>query len=294
MCNQDFFLPLSGIQHFAFCRRTFLVLARLPGVKDPEAALRRLLASGGWLDNIPYEEAEHVHFRITVSDGEAKVHVNMKNVALLERAIEEQTDMHVDRERPAVELWLISNASGSLFLWHRKEKREQGAGRLPADFADILAFFAGYDKKNAAVLGCRDDGLPRAMLARGARKVACVCPDRESAGRIGRIPGLAAVAAPVAHTGLDTAAFDAVCLNLLPAKDSPAPDGNAVRSALHEAARLTRTGGRLVAVAVSGEAEEAFGRSREWSTDGREACTVSGKQVAIRLMIRQSGTEDEE
>ena len=71
---------------FAFCRRTFLVLARLPGVKDPEAALRRLLASGGWLDNIPYEEAEHVHFRITVSDGEAKVHVNMKNVALLERA----------------------------------------------------------------------------------------------------------------------------------------------------------------------------------------------------------------
>ena len=279
---------------FAFCRRTFLVLARLPGVKDPEAALRRLLASGGWLDNIPYEEAEHVHFRITVSDGEAKVHVNMKNVALLERAIEEQTDMHVDRERPAVELWLISNASGSLFLWHRKEKREQGAGRLPADFADILAFFAGYDKKNAAVLGCRDDGLPRAMLARGARKVACVCPDRESAGRIGRIPGLAAVAAPVAHTGLDTAAFDAVCLNLLPAKDSPAPDGNAVRSALHEAARLTRTGGRLVAVAVSGEAEEAFSRSREWATDGREACTVSGKQVAIRLMIRQSGTEDEE
>ena len=280
---------------FAFCRRTFLVLARMTGIRDPEAALKRLSTSGGWLDNIPYEEAEHVHFRITVSDGDSKVHVNMKSVALLERTIAEQTGMHIDRERPTVELWLIAGDAGSLFLWRRKEKKDRDQGRLPADFSDMMAFLIGYDKKNLAVLGCRDDGLPRAMLARGARKVACVLTAPEAADRVKRIPGLTAVTADAAHTGLETEGFDALCVNLIPEKDKPAEDSNVLRSVFHEAARLTRKGGRMVAVLPAGSGREVLSRNREWAEEERYGCTLGGRKLEICVVMRQTGSvEDEE
>ena len=92
---------------FSFVHQSFQVLFQMKPVASADEAVKRLLATGGWLDRFPYEETEGKKFRIVTAQGDQLVAANMRYVDMLEKAICENTGMRTNRERPDVELWIL-------------------------------------------------------------------------------------------------------------------------------------------------------------------------------------------
>ena len=90
-----------------YMHQTFQVLFQMKPMANVNDAVRRLLATGGWLDRFPYEETQGKKFRIVTAQDDQLVSANMRYVDMLEKAICEQTGMRTYRERPEVELWVL-------------------------------------------------------------------------------------------------------------------------------------------------------------------------------------------
>ena len=88
------------------CIRRFRCSFQMKPMANVNDAVRRLLATGGWLDRFPYEETQGKKFRIVTAQDDHLVSANMRYVDMLEKAICEHTGMHTYRERPDVELWV--------------------------------------------------------------------------------------------------------------------------------------------------------------------------------------------
>ena len=85
-----------------YMHQTFQVLFQMKPMANVNDAVRRLLATGGWLDRFPYEETQGKKFRIVTAQDDHLVSANMRYVDMLEKAICEHTGMHTYRERPDV------------------------------------------------------------------------------------------------------------------------------------------------------------------------------------------------
>ena len=96
-----------------YVHQTFQVLFQMKPMANVNDAVRRLLATGGWLDRFPYEETQGKKFRIVTAQDDHLVSANMRYVDMLETAICEHTGMHTYRERPEVELWVLCRPSRS-------------------------------------------------------------------------------------------------------------------------------------------------------------------------------------
>ena len=100
-----------------YMHQTFQVLFQMKPMANVNDAVRRLLATGGWLDRFPYEETQGKKFRIVTAQDDHLVSANMRYVDMLEKAICEHTGMHTYRERPDVELWVLCRPEAAYFLW---------------------------------------------------------------------------------------------------------------------------------------------------------------------------------
>ena len=112
-----------------FVHQTFSVLFQMKPVADVNDAIRRLLATGSWLDRFPYEETQGKRFRVVTAVGDQLVAANMRYVDMLEKAICENTGMKTYRERPDVELWVLCRPEAAYFLWRigkRSATRQEG------------------------------------------------------------------------------------------------------------------------------------------------------------------------
>ena len=77
-----------------YVHQTFQVLFQMKPMANVNDAVRRLLATGGWLDRFPYEETQGKKFRIVTAQDDHLVSANMRYVDMLESAICEHTGMH--------------------------------------------------------------------------------------------------------------------------------------------------------------------------------------------------------
>ena len=74
-----------------YVHQTFQVLFQMKPMANVNDAVRRLLATGGWLDRFPYEETQGKKFRIVTAQDDHLVSANMRYVDMLETAICEHT-----------------------------------------------------------------------------------------------------------------------------------------------------------------------------------------------------------
>ena len=268
-----------------YARQTFHLLFQMKPMNSVDDAVKRLMATGGWLDRFPYEETQGKRFRIVTAMGDQLVSANMRYVDMLERAICDQTGMRTQRERPDVELWVLCRPEASYFLWRiGKRPVAKQEGQLRADVCAVVAFLAACGAKSAAVLGATGASLPLALKASGAR-VTCVCPDRASAESVSRrADGIRVSEGPSGHTDLPDASQSAVVI-AFPANAQPTQDADAqLRGALHEALRILAPGGRLIAVAPVALAQGALRKSSSVAVSARYAVTISGQACAIWLL----------
>ena len=105
-------LPQCAGADIALCASQFFGIDALHGMADVDAAIKKLLATGDWLDRIPYEQVRDKRFRIVTMDRDKLVPVNMRYLNMLEKAIIEQTGMKTLRERPDLELWIRTAQRG--------------------------------------------------------------------------------------------------------------------------------------------------------------------------------------
>ena len=275
-----------------FVHQTFLVLAQVrQASKGPDEIIRRLLRAGDWLDRFPYQTMEGKRFRVTVSDGEKKIPANMRFISMLEDTISEHTGLRVNRERPEVELWLVWQPAESLFLW-REERRSQKreAGRLRPDVAQTIAFLMGYAQRSVAVLD-GDAAVPLALRDRGAQHVSWATQHAPT-----DVPrGIRVLPCSPAHTPLEEASQDAVCLLCLPqGKNSPAEMAD-MRSAVFEASRITARQGRVVLAGTLKQLRDVIARSRTLAVENQYRFELSGSTCGIWVARRDEGqAEDDE
>ena len=268
-----------------YARQTFHMLFQMKPVKSVDDAIRRLIATGNWLDRFPYEETEGKRFRIVTAMGDQLVSANMRYVDMLERSICEHTGMRTQREKPDVELWVLCRPEAAYFLWRLgKRPAARQEGQLRADVCSVVAFLAACGAKNAAVLGCTGASLPLALKASGAR-VHCVCPDRACAQNVSRrVDGVRVSEGPSGHTDLEDGSQSAVVIPF-PANAQPSEKTESeLRGALHEALRIRAPGGRLIVVAPVALAQNALRKSGTVSVLARYALTISGQVCAIWLL----------
>ena len=125
-----------------YMHQTFQVLFQMKPMANVNDAVRRLLATGGWLDRFPYEETQGKKFRIVTAQDDHLVSANMRYVDMLEKAICEHTGMHTYRERPDVELWVLCRPEAAYFLWRLGKRQPKQEGQLRSDVCAVAAFFA--------------------------------------------------------------------------------------------------------------------------------------------------------
>ena len=280
-----------------YMHQTFAVLFQMKPADSADAAIKRLLSTGGWLDRFPYEETQGKRFRIVTSQGDRLVSANMRGVDMLERAISEHTGMRTCRERPEVELWVLCREEAAYFLW-RLGKRSAGKqeGQLRADVCATVAFLSACGGKSAAVLGCAETGLPAALRADGARTLTCVCPDRTSAKLLSsKTAGVRVIEGASGCTDLPDSSQAAVVL-ALPAKAERSERAESdLRGALYEARRILQPDGRLLVLAPVALAGSTLRKTQGVRVMERCDLTLSGQQCALWVMaVKEDGAEPEE
>lgn len=271
---------------FSFVHQTYSVLFQMKPAKDVNEAIRRLLATGSWLDRFPYEETQGKRFRIVTAMGDKLVAANMRYVDMLEKAICENTGMRTYRERPDVELWVLCRPEASYFLWRiGKQSATRQEGQLRSDVCAVVSFLSQCGAKNASVLGCTGSSLPHALKAGGARSLTCVCPDRSSAKLIeGKLRGVRVIEGSSGYTDLADASQQAVVLHLpVKAEKTPRLESD-LRNALFEARRILADEGRLIVIASLDHAESTLRKTQGVRMLARYDLVLSGQKSAIWLM----------
>ena len=279
-----------------FMHQTFCVLFQMKPVADVNDAIKRLMATGSWLDRFPYEETEGKRFRIVTAMGDKLVSANMRYVDMLEKAICENTGMRTYRERPDVELWVLCRPEASYFLWRMgKQSATRQEGQLRTDVCAVVSFLSQSGAKNAAIMGCTNASLPYALKAGGAKALTCVCPDRSSAKLIeGKMRGVRVSEGSSGYTDLADASQHAVVLHL-PVKAEKTPRLEAdLRNALFEARRILCEEGRLIVVAALAHAESTLRKTQGVRMLARYDLTLSGQKSAIWVMTTKPSDMAEE
>ena len=235
-----------------YVHQTFQVLFQMKPMANVNDAVRRLLATGGWLDRFPYEETQGKKFRIVTAQDDHLVSANMRYVDMLETAICEHTGMHTYRERPEVELW---------------------------------AFLAHCGAKNAAILACTGSALPAAVKASGVRALTCICPDRATARLIeSKVSGTRAYEGSSGYTDLADSSQSAVLMYLPVKAEKTERLESDLRNALFEARRVLEPEGRIVVIAALAHAESTLRKTQGVRVLGRYPLTLSGQKSAIWVM----------
>lgn len=279
-----------------FVHQTFSVLFQMKPVSDVNDAIKRLMATGSWLDRFPYEETEGKRFRIVTVMGDKLVSANMRYVDMLEKAICENTGMRTYRERPDVELWVLCRPEASYFLWRMgKQSATRQEGQLRTDVCAVVSFLSQCGAKNATILVCTNASLPYALKNGGARSLTCVCPDKASAKLIeGKIRGIRVSEGSSGYTDLADASQQAVVLHL-PVKAEKTPRTEAdLRNALFEARRILCEDGRLIVVASLAHAESTLRKTQGVRMLARYDLTLSGQKSAIWVMTTKPSDMAEE
>ena len=267
-----------------FVHQTFSVLFQMKPVADVNDAIRRLLATGSWLDRFPYEETQGKRFRVVTAVGDQLVAANMRYVDMLEKAICENTGMKTYRERPDVELWVLCRPEAAYFLWRiGKRSATRQEAQLRSDVCAVVAFLSRCSGGSAAILGGTSGTLVQAMKSCGARTLTCVCPDRASARLIGdKVRGVRVIEGSSGYTDLADRSQDAVTL-YLPVKAERYEESE-LRNALYEARRILREDGVLIIVAALHHAESTLRKTQGVRALARYDLTLSGQRSAIWVM----------
>ncbi len=284
-------LPGAALYHsvrepsLSFVHQTFAVLFQMKPMKSADEALRRLLATGGWLDRFPYEQTQGKRFRIVTAQGDQLVSANMRQIDMLERVIAEQTGMRTCRERPDVELWVLLRPEASYFLWRLGKRAGKQEGQLRADVCAITAFLARASARNAALLGCTGAGLPLAFKASGVRTLTCVCPDRQSAKVLSeRLSGVRVCEGSSGYTDLADASQSAVLLTLPPKSEKTERTETDLRNALFEARRITQADGLILVLAPLSHAASTLRKTQGVIMIERYDLTLSGQMCGLWVM----------
>jgi len=275
---------------FSFVHQTFQVLFQMKPVANVNDAVKRLLSTGSWLDRFPYGEIEGKRFRIVTAEGDKLVSANMRYIDMLEKAISENTGMRSYRERPDVELWILSRPEASYFLWRiGKRSTTKQDGQLRSDVAAIIAFLSGCSNENAAVLGCNGASVPYALKAYGARTVTCVCNDRASAKTIqDKIRGVRVCEGSSGYTDLADGSQGAVVIYLPVKAEKTERLESDLRSALFEARRVLSVDARLIVVGSIIHAESTLRKTQGVRALARYDLTLSGQKSAIWVFCPQA------
>lgn len=281
---------------FSFVHQTFQVLFQMKPVANANEAVKRLLATGSWLDRFPYGEMEGKRFRIVTAEGDKLVSANMRYLDMLESAISENTRMRTYRERPDVELWVLCRPEASYFLWRLgKRSTTKQDGQLRSDVSAVVAFLADTSNENAAVLGCTGTSIPMSLKACGARTVTCVCNDRASAKAIqDRIRGVRVCEGSSGYTDLADSSQGAVIVYLPVKAEKTERLESDLRSTLFEARRILENDGRLVVMASLHHAEATLRKTQGVRPLARYALTLSGQKSAIWVFCPQAGIISED
>ncbi|MBE5799286.1 MAG: hypothetical protein E7321_04970 [Clostridiales bacterium] len=279
-----------------FVHQTFSVLFQMKPVSDVNDAIKRLMATGSWLDRFPYEETEGKRFRIVTVMGDKLVSANMRYVDMLEKAICENTGMRTYREKPDVELWVLCRPEAAYFLWRMgKQSATRQEGQLRTDVCAVVSFLSQCGAKNAAILGCTNASLPYALKAGGARSLTCVCPDRSSAKLIeGKIRGVRVSEGSSGYTDLADNSQQAVVLHLPVKAEKTVRTEADLRNALFEARRILCEEGRLIVVASLAHAESTLRKTQGVRMLARYDLTLSGQKSAIWVMTTKPSDIAEE
>lgn len=136
-----------------YVHQTFQVLFQMKPMANVNDAVRRLLATGGWLDRFPYEETQGKKFRIVTAQDDHLVSANMRYVDMLETAICEHTGMHTYRERPEVELWVLCRPEASYFLWRLGKRSPKQEGQLRSDVCAVSGIPCALRRKECGYSG---------------------------------------------------------------------------------------------------------------------------------------------
>lgn len=267
----------------SFVHQTFQVLFQMKPMANVNEAVRRLMATGSWLDKFPYGEMEGKRFRIVTAEGDKLVSANMRYVDMLEKAICENTGMRTYRERPDVELWVLCRPEASYFLWRiGKRSTTKQDGQLRTDVSAVIAFLAGAANENAAVLGCTGTAIPSALKLYGARAVTCICNDKGQAKAIGeKLRGIRVCEGSSGYTDLADASQGAVVIYLPVKAEKTERLESDLRSTLFEARRILEEDGRLVVVASVHHAEATLRKTQGVRALARYDFTLSGQKSAI-------------
>jgi len=140
--------------NFSYLHNVFLVLHTMRGLPNLDAAIKKLLVAGDWLDRMPFDQVERPEvvkrFRIATMHHDQLAPVNMRYLSLLEQVIHNHTGMTVRRERPDVELWLIRcGERATVFTWRLTTGRADKTGAIRADLRAVMALLARVPKGSA-------------------------------------------------------------------------------------------------------------------------------------------------
>ena len=278
-----------------FVHQTFSVLFQMKPVADVNDAIRRLLATGSWLDRFPYEETQGKRFRVVTAVGDQLVAANMRYVDMLEKAICENTGMRTNRERPDVELWILCRPEAAYFLWRLgKRSNVKQEGQLRSDVSAVIAFLAQAGNRNAAVLSCSGTAIPAALKAAGARTVTCVCPDHATAKLVsGKLSGVRVCEGSSGYTDLADASQSAVVLYVPVKSEASEKQASELRSALFEARRVLEAEGRLIIVASLAHAQTTLRKTQGVRPLARYDLTLSGQKSAVWVFCPQDESDSE-
>lgn len=280
--------------YFPYLHQTFQVLFQMKPVSDVNAAIRRLMSTGGWLDRFPYEETQGKRFRIVTMQDDQLVSANMRIVDSLEKAICENTGMRTYREKPDVELWVLCRPEAAYFLWRLgKRSAAKQDGQLRGDVCAVLSFLARCGAGNAAVLNCTGASIPMAMKAGGVRTLTCVCPDHQTYKTLsGKIPGARISEGSSGYTDMADNSQNAVILHLGAKSEKTERTEADLRNALFEARRILQQDGRLIVIAPLTHAESTLRKTQGVRMMGRYDLVLSGQKCAIWLMTLKNEEEE--
>ena len=278
-----------------FMHRSFLLLSRLRREKDVDTALRRIQSDDSWMDRLPFEQAAGKTFRLTAHENGTPVSASMKTVHLIENRICEQTGMRVHRDRPAVEIWVDLREDATLLLWYSAHRREKESDLLRRDLCELMAACMSVSGRNAAVIGCTGENLPRALKAAGARKVTCAFYDRGARERMQRSgeDRLVILPGPLSDTGIPDGGMQAVFF-LVPTKSEERLDESDVRGGFRESLRILENGGLMMILLPRRLREESRRRLGSCRRVWQHTLLLGGEAYELSLLERdteESGRE---